>query len=257
MPILKIENLTMRFGGLEALKDVDIRVEKGEIVGLIGPNGAGKSTLFNVISGFLKPTQGKIYFNGRDITGRNSSKICKYGLVRTFQGTKLFMNLRVVENIQIACHTPTRTNVLGDFLGLPGIRKREREAQDRVTEITKLTRLEKVENELPKNLPHGHQRALGVAIGLAANPKLLCLDEPVTGMNAEEILMMTDVIKRMRDQGITILLVEHSMRTVMGVCDRVVVLDFGEKIAEGTPEEIQCNEEVIRAYLGSSDEAHT
>lgn len=254
MPILETVKLTMRFGGLEALKDVDVRVEEGEIVGLIGPNGAGKSTFFNVISGFLKPTKGKVYFAGENVTGKSSSRICENGLVRTFQGTKLFMNLPVIENIQIACHVPARTNLVGDIFGMPGTRKREREARDRVYDVVKLAGLEKVQHELPQNLPHGFQRSLGVAIGLAANPRLLCLDEPVTGMNAEETRLMIEMIERMRDQGVTILLVEHSMRTVMGVCNRVVVLNFGEKIAEGTPEEVQCNEEVVNAYLGSSDE---
>lgn len=254
MTILKTEKLTMRFGGLEALKDVDITVDEGEIVGLIGPNGAGKSTFFNVISGFYRPSEGKVFFTGKDITRKGPHRVADMGLVRTFQATKLFMTLPVIENIEIACHIPAKTHLLGDLVGLPGVRRRERQARERVTEIIKLTGLKRVQNELPRNLPHGYQRSLGVAIGLAAEPKLLCLDEPVTGMNIEERHQMMETIKRMRDIGLTILLVEHSMRTVMGVCDRIVVLNFGEKIAEGTPEEIQCEECVIEAYLGSQDE---
>jgi branched-chain amino acid transport system ATP-binding protein len=257
MPILETSDLTKRFGGLEALKDIGLRIEEGEIVGIIGPNGAGKSTFFNVISGFMKPTTGKVVFDGNDITGKSAASICASGLVRTFQGTKLFMSLPTVENIQIACHVPARTNLVGDIFGLPGTRRRERDARERVSDVVKLAGLESVVRELPKNLPHGYQRSLGVAIGLAANPKLLCLDEPVTGMNAEEAQLMIAMIEKLRSEGVTILLVEHSMRTVMGVCDRVVVLNFGRQIAAGTPEEIQCNEEVIQAYLGSSDEVFT
>ena len=257
MAILETEKLTMKFGGLKALKDIDIAVEEGKIVGLIGPNGAGKSTFFNVISGFYRPSEGKVRFLGKDITGVASHRIADMGLVRTFQTTKLFMTLPVVKNIEIACHIPARTHLLGDLVGLPGVRRKEREARERVAEIMKLTGLENAQNELPENLPHGYQRSLGVAIGLAAEPKLLCLDEPVTGMNIEERHQMIKTIERMRSIGLTILLVEHSMKMVMGICDKIVVLNFGEKIAEGTPEEIQCEECVIEAYLGSPDEYFT
>jgi len=250
MALLEAVGITKRFGGLEALKDLDFKVESGELVGLIGPNGAGKSTLFNVLSGVTRPTAGKIFFQGEDVTGMKPHRIAKKGLVRTYQATKLFMNLSVQANIEIACHIPARTNMVGDVIGIPSVKRRDKEARQAAIDIVKLAGLERVSGELPQNLPHGYQRSLGVAIALATRPKLLCLDEPVTGMNAEETKFMAELISRLRQGGITIFLVEHSMRVVMSICDRVIVLNFGRKIAEGSCRDIQQNKDVVEAYLG-------
>lgn len=253
MAILEVVKVTKRFGGLEALRDVDLRLEPGELAGLIGPNGAGKSTFFDVVSGVTRPTRGKVFFQGEDITGMKPHRIVEKGLARTFQATRLFTNLSVEVNIQIGCHISVKQNIAGEVIGLPSVRRRESDAQQRAIGILKLVGLEGVSQELAKNLPHGYQRALGMAIALAAEPKLLCLDEPVTGMNVEETQFMMGLIQRVRQEGITILLVEHTMRVVMGICDRITVLNFGRKIAEGKPSEIQGNKEVIEAYLGREE----
>ena len=254
MAILEVQKLGKRFGGVDALTDVDLAVEPGEIIGVIGPNGAGKSTFFNVLSGVMKPSSGKVVFDGHDITGRKPHKIAKRGLVRTFQGTVLFNDLSVYDNILVACHIPARPNLPADLLGLPSVRAREKDMREQVEAIIELAGLSTVRDKLAHDLPHGHQRALGVAVALATQPKLLCLDEPVTGMNAEEIAAMMGFIARIRERGITILLVEHSMKVVMSICERIMVLNFGGKIAEGTPEQVQNNEDVIEAYLGRPDE---
>lgn len=257
MPVLEVKGITKRFGGLVALDNVDLRVEAGQLVGLIGPNGAGKSTFFNVVSGATRPTSGRVLFLGEDITGMKPHRVAEKGLVRTFQATKLFVNLSVVENVEIACHIPARTSIVGDSIGLPTVTRREAEARARALDIVKLAGLETVGSEVAKNLSHGYQRALGVAIALAAKPKLLCLDEPVTGMNDEETGFMMGFIQRIREGGITIILVEHAMKVVMGICDKVVCLNFGRKIAEGTCHDVQCNKDVIEAYLGRSEEDAT
>jgi len=254
LALLEVVKVTKSFGGLDALKDVDIQVESGELVGLIGPNGAGKSTLFNAISGVAGPTSGKVFFQGKDITRAKTHQIAEMGLVRIFQATRLFYKLTVLENIQVASHIPAKTNIAGDIFFSPSVRQREREAQQKAIDLVKLVGLETVSGELANNLPHGYQRALGIALALAAEPKLLCLDEPVTGMNIEETKFMVNLIEKVRKEGITILLVEHAMRVVMGICDRIVVLNFGRKIAEGKPDEIQSNNDVIEAYLGRPEE---
>ena len=254
MVILETTKLTKRFGGLNALKDFDLKVEQSEILGVIGPNGAGKSTLFNVLSGVIQPNSGNVFFQGDDITGMKPYKIAAKGLIRTFQATRLFSNLSVLENVRIACHVPAETNLVGDLIGLASIKRRESEMRQRAIETVKLAGLETASKELAMNLPHGYQRALGVAIGLAAQPKLLCLDEPVTGMNIEESRFMVDFIRRIAQEGITVLLVEHAMRVVMEICQRIVVLNFGMKIAEGTPDEILQNQDVIEAYFGGPEE---
>jgi len=254
MPILEVHQLSKRFGGVEALSQVDLAVEPGEVIGVIGPNGAGKSTFFNLLSGVMKPSAGKVIFEGHDVTGMKPHGIAKRGLVRTFQGTVLFADLSVFDNVLVACHVPARTNLVADVIGLPAVRRRELEMRQRAEEIVELAGLTAVRTKLARDLPHGHQRALGVAAALATDPKLLCLDEPVTGMNADEIEAMMGFIERIRQQGITILLVEHAMRVVMSVCERIMVLNFGRKIAEGTCNEVQCDAAVIEAYLGRSDD---
>ncbi len=254
MPILEVHQLSKRFGGVEALSKVDLVVEPGEVIGVIGPNGAGKSTFFNLLSGVMKPSAGKVVFQGRDVTGMKPHGIAERGLVRTFQGTLLFSNLSVFDNILVACHIPARANLLADIIGLSAVRRRELEMRQRAEEIMELAGLTAVRSKLAKDLPHGHQRALGVAVALATDPKLLCLDEPVTGMNADEIEAMMGFIERIRLQGITILLVEHAMRVVMSVCERIMVLNFGRKIAEGSCNEVQCDAAVIEAYLGRPDD---
>ena len=254
MPILEVHQLSKRFGGVEALSQVDLVVEPGEVIGIIGPNGAGKSTFFNLLSGVMKPTAGKVVFKGQDVTGMKPHRIASRGLVRTFQGTVLFSDLSVFDNVLIACHVPARANLVADVIGLPAVRRRELEMRQRAEEIVELAGLTAVRTKLARDLPHGHQRALGVAAALATDPKLLCLDEPVTGMNADEIEAMMGFIERIRRQGITILLVEHAMRVVMSVCERIMVLNFGRKIAEGTCNEVQCDAAVIEAYLGRPDD---
>lgn len=254
MAILEIVKVTKYFGGLEALNDIDLKVESGEMVAIIGPNGAGKTTLFNVMAGIYPLTSGKIIFQGEDITGKKPHQVANKGLVRTFQATVLYKQLSVLENVKIGCHIPAKTNTLGEIAGIPSVELSEKEMQQRAIDIVKLAGLEKVSEELAANLPHGYQRALGVAIALAAEPKLLCLDEPVTGMNVEEIQFMVGLIQRIRQEGITVLLVEHHMKVVMTLCDKVVVLNFGRKIAEGTPREIEHNKDVIEAYLGKQGE---
>ena len=254
MPILEVHQLGKRFGGVEALSRVDLVVEPGEVIGVIGPNGAGKSTFFNLLSGVMKPSAGKVVFQGQDVTGMRPHAIAKRGLVRTFQGTVLFSNLSVFDNILVASHSPARANLVADVIGLPAVRHRELEIRQRAEEIIELAGLSAVRSKLARDLPHGYQRALGVAAALATDPKLLCLDEPVTGMNADEIEAMMGFIERIRLQGITILLVEHAMRVVMTVCERIMVLNFGRKIAEGGVDEIQNDPAVIEAYLGRPDD---
>ncbi len=253
-PILEVHDLGKRFGGLEALSGVDLTVEAGEVIGVIGPNGAGKSTFFNLLSGVMKPSSGKVVFEGRDVTGMKPHRIATRGLVRTFQGTVLFSDLSVMDNVLVACHIPAHVNLVADLAGLPSVRSREREMRDRAAEIVGLAGLSAVSAKLARDLPHGHQRALGVAAALATGPRLLCLDEPVTGMNADEIESMLEFIERIRRKGVTILLVEHAMRVVMSVCERIMVLNFGRKIAEGGVKEIQNDPAVIEAYLGRPDD---
>jgi branched-chain amino acid transport system ATP-binding protein len=251
MALLEARDLTKHFGGLAAVNHVDLTVDQGEILGLIGPNGAGKTTCFNLLSGFLPPTAGSITFAGKSIVGLKPHHIVKRGLVRTFQLTTLFQEMTVLENVLLGLHLHSRR---GFGRILVSVRAYPRHEIVRSQEVLEFTGLAPYANDLAKNLPHGHQRTLGIAMALAAQPQLLLLDEPVTGMNLAESQRIMDLVKTIRDRGTTVLLVEHNMKAVMGTCERIVVLNFGEKLTEGTPTEVGSNPEVIEAYLGAGVE---
>jgi branched-chain amino acid transport system ATP-binding protein len=248
--ILQVTNLTKNFGGLCAVDHLSFDVNENEILGIIGPNGAGKSTVLNLISGFYPLSQGKIIFDGRDITGLPDYQIARAGISRNFQASSLFMNLPVIENVFMGYHMRYKTSVWKRLLRLPSARKEERGFRQDGEKLLEKMGLGPIKNELAKNLSYGYQRILGVCIALTTNPKLLLLDEPVTGMNQSEINSMANIIRQIRDSGLTIVIIEHNMEAVMSLCDRIVVLNFGQKIAEGLPEEIKGNERVIEAYLG-------
>ena len=248
MALLEARDLTKHFGGLAAVNHVDLTVEPGEIVGLIGPNGAGKTTCFNLLSGFLRPTAGTIAFAGEDITGLRPHDVVKRGLVRTFQLTTLFQDMTALENVLLGLHLHSRTG-LRQVLFSPRMFPPDEVAQSR--DVLAFTGLASHADQLARNLPHGHQRVLGIAMALAARPRLLLLDEPVTGMNLEESGRVMALVKTIRDRGTTILLVEHNMKAVMGTCERIVVLNFGQKLAEGSPAAVSSSADVIEAYLGA------
>ena len=248
--MLKVEKASRLFGGLTAVSDLDLEVAPSEILGLIGPNGAGKTTFFNVISGFLRPTSGTIIFDGQDITGLKAHRIARLGMARIFQASVLFMKISVMENVFTGYHAAYRTTVWKRLLRTPSALLEEEGFRRRAVEILEFMGLADLKGEIAENLSHGHQRILAVCLALATGPKLLLLDEPVTGMNPREIQAMMALIRQIRDKGVTIIMVEHDMKAVMSLCDRVVVLNYGRKIAEGLPEEIRSNKEVIEAYLG-------
>jgi branched-chain amino acid transport system ATP-binding protein len=252
MPLLETRNLTRRFSGLTALDAVDLAVEPGEIRGVIGPNGAGKTTFFNVISGALRPSSGSVHFEGKEISGKRPARVAALGVVRTFQRVALFPKFTVLENVAVARHLHARETLIGAILGFAD--RMERENEERAREIVDFLGLGRVSGTLAGNLAHGHQRVLGVAMALATEPRLLMLDEPVAGMNDAETEIMTGLIRKIRDErNVTILLVEHHMRTVMGISDQITVLSFGRKLAEGAPDLIKTDPAVIEAYLGAED----
>src|SRR5215468_1936291 len=248
MPLLEAHSLSKHFGGLAAVNSLDLTVETGEIVGLIGPNGAGKTTCFNLLSGFLRPTSGSVGFAGEDITGRRPHQIVARGLVRTFQLATLFQDLTALENVLLGLHQHSRLGVRQVLFSRRTFPPNE---VGRSREMLEFTGLAAHADQLARNLPHGYQRVLGIAMALAARPRLLLLDEPVTGMNLSESAQVMSLVKKIRDGGTTILLVEHNMKAVMGTCDRIVVLNFGRKLAEGTPAVVSTSAEVIEAYLGA------
>ena len=249
--MLEVEGLTKFFGGLEAVSGVSMSMKPEEIVGLIGPNGAGKTTLFNLVSGVFRPTKGRVIFEGTDITAQKPHHIAKKGIVRTFQATNIYPNFTVLENVVLSCHLKPGVGLLETVLHTAGSRRKEKDILHRSRTILTLVGLDRMADVLARTLAHGYKRILGIAIALAAEPKLLLLDEPLGGMNGEEVSETMGLIRRLWQSGITILLIEHNMRATMNLCQRIVVLNLGRKIAEGSPAEIQGNSEVIRAYLGA------
>ena len=255
MATLKISGLTKNFGGLAAVTELDFNVSEGEMVGLIGPNGAGKTTVFNLITGFLRPTRGKVLFKGKDVTNRKTHFITKTGIVRTFQATTLFSDFSVLKNIIAACYLKSKVNFWEAVLHTPGSRKKEEIVLARAFEIMNFVGLDAFKDQSARSLPHGHKRILGIAISMAADPQLLLLDEPLSGMNAEEVDRAVALIRKVWERGTTVLLIEHNMRAAMNLCQRIIVLEMGRKIAEGTPEEVKTNKRVIQAYLGTGKHA--
>ena len=251
MSILKADHITIRFGGLTAVSNFYLNIKEGELVGLIGPNGAGKTTVFNMLTGVYKPTKGKIYFNNQEINEKRVDQITALGMARTFQNIRLFTNLSVLDNVMVGCHLRIKSSVLNAVFYLPQYSQEENNVREEAKQLLKEVNLEKLENNLAGGLPYGQQRKLEIARALATRPRLLLLDEPAAGMNPHETKELMSFIQEIQDKfKLTIILIEHDMKVVMGICKRILVLDYGKTIAEGNPIEIQHNSEVIKAYLG-------
>jgi branched-chain amino acid transport system ATP-binding protein len=247
--LLEVAGLTKHFGGLAAVQDLSLNIRQGEIVGLIGPNGAGKTTLFNLITGVIRPDRGKVIFDGQDITGKAPHYVASCGIGRTFQLTPILADFTTLENVVTSVYLHSRTNFWHIFFNSRSYRRNEAYAMEKSLQILELVGLIRVRDEFAKNLSHGYQKMLGIARALAVEPKLLMLDEPLGGMNTDEITFTMDIIRKMKQQGTTILVIEHNMQ-ILELCDQVVAINFGQKICDGCVDDVRNNPEVIKAYLG-------
>lgn len=251
--ILKVSDVSQVFGGLKALHGININIQKGEIIGVIGPNGAGKTTLFNIITGIYKPTAGKVFLGGEDITGLKPHLIARRGFARTFQNIRLYKKMSVFDNVLAGMHNQMKSNLIDVVLNTKKNRREEEKCRERVEELLKLMNLWEDRYVLAASLPYGSQRRLEIARALAANPKLLLLDEPAAGMNEQETDELLQIVKRLKENGETILLIEHDMKFVMSICERLYVLNYGEVLASGNPVQVRNNKRVIEAYLGKEE----
>lgn len=251
MALLEVKGLGISFGGLRAVDDFTVQIEKGQLYGLIGPNGAGKTTVFNLLTGVYKPTNGTFYLDGVNLTGKTSVDICKAGIARTFQNIRLFKDMSVIDNVKVGLHNQNKYDIFTGMLRLPGYRKHEKAMVKKAEELLEVFGLLEDKDTLAANLPYGKQRKLEIARAMATNPKLLLLDEPAAGMNPNETAELMDTIRFVRDKfDMTILLIEHDMKLVTGICEKITVLNFGTELASGEPNEVLSDPKVVVAYLG-------